>query len=344
MKIGTHVLCNALFAAPMAGISDRAFRVLARRFGAGLAVSEMVSSRPELRGSRKSRLRLEHEGEPGPISVQIAGADPALLADAARYNVGLGAHIIDINMGCPAKKVCNTAAGSALLENEPLVARILEAVVAAVEVPVTLKIRTGPDPSRRNAVRIARVAEDSGVQLLTIHGRTRACAFGGHAEYGTIAEVKTRLRIPVIANGDIRSPEDARRVLALTGADGIMIGRAAQGRPWIFREIEAFLGEDRRVAPPTHSEIRDVLLEHLDGLYDLYGEEHGARIARKHIGWTVNALPGGEVLRARANAQFDAQAQRAAVVEWFAEAPLANAANDGFSDTPLPQAPERRAA
>ncbi|MDA0226256.1 MAG: tRNA dihydrouridine synthase DusB [Proteobacteria bacterium] len=344
MKIGTHVLRNSLFAAPMAGISDRPFRMLARRFGAGLAVSEMVSSRPELRGSRKSRLRLDHEGEPGPISVQIAGADPQWLADAARYNVGLGAQIIDINMGCPAKKVCHTAAGSALLENEPLVARILEAVVAAVAVPVTLKIRTGPNPLRRNAVQIARIAESAGVQLLTIHGRTRACAFGGMAEYDTIAEVKARVGIPVIANGDIRTPEDARAVLTRTGADGVMIGRAAQGRPWIFREIEPFLADGRQVPPPTRAEICAVLLEHLDGLYGLYGEEHGARIARKHIGWTVRDLAGGEALRVRANAIFDAPKQRAVVAEWFSQAGNADAANDGGTDAALPRGTERRAA
>src|SRR5258706_14214337 len=231
MRIGAHVLRNALMVAPMAGITDRPFRKLARRYGAGLAVSEMLSARPELRESRKSRLRRDHTGEPGPISVQIAGADPALLADAARFNVDHGAQIIDINMGCPAKKVCNVAAGSALLENEPLVAAILEAVINAVSVPVTLKIRTGPHPERRNAVRIARIAEAAGVQMLAVHGRTRACAFAGSAEYDTIAEVKARVAIPVVANGDIESGAEARRVLEATGADGIMIGRAAQGRP-----------------------------------------------------------------------------------------------------------------
>src|SRR5688572_3552446 len=231
MKIGAHALRNALLVAPMAGITDRPFRRLARRFGAALAVSEMVSARPGLRDSRKSRLRLDHAGEEGPVSVQIAGSEPAELADAARYNAGLGADIIDINMGCPAKKVCNRQAGSALLEDEALVARILAAVVDAVAVPVTLKIRTGPDRERRNAVRIARIAEAAGVQMLAVHGRTRACAFAGQAEYDTIAEVKSLVRIPVVANGDVRSPEDARRVLQLTGADGIMIGRAAQGRP-----------------------------------------------------------------------------------------------------------------
>jgi tRNA-dihydrouridine synthase B len=236
MRIGPHTLSNGLFVAPMAGITDRPFRRLARRFGAALAVSEMVSARPELRNSRKTRLRLDHAGEPGPVSVQIAGADPQMLAEAARLNVDEGAEIIDINMGCPAKKVCNVHAGSALLSDEALVARILEAVVAAVEVPVTLKIRTGPAPERRNALRIARIAESAGIQALAIHGRTRACAFEGQAEYATIAEVKANIRIPVIANGDLQSPEDAKRVLEATGADAIMVGRAAQGRPWLFRE------------------------------------------------------------------------------------------------------------
>ena len=317
MRIGAHALRNGLFVAPMAGITDRPFRRLARRFGAALAVSEMVSARPELRESRKTRLRLDHAGETGPISVQIAGSDPGMLAEAARLNVDGGAEIIDINMGCPAKKVCNVAAGSALLENELLVARILEAVVAAVEVPVTLKIRTGPAPERRNALRIARIAESAGVQALAIHGRTRACAFGGNAEYDTIAEVKSRLRIPVIANGDIRTPEDAKRVLEATGADAIMVGRAAQGRPWLFREIAHFLATGERLAPPPAREIGAVLTEHLDGLYNLYGGEHGARVARKHIGWTVRELPGGEALRSSVNQLHAADAQRAAVNDYF---------------------------
>ena len=317
MRIGAHLLRGGLFVAPMAGITDRPFRRLARRFGAALAVSEMVSSRPELRESRKTRLRLDHSGEPGPISVQIAGADPQMLAEAARLNVDGGAEIIDINMGCPAKKVCNVAAGSALLENELLVARILEAVVSAVNVPVTLKIRTGPAPERRNALRIARIAESAGVQALAIHGRTRACAFGGNAEYETIAEVKSRLRIPVIANGDIRTPEDAKRVLEATGADAIMVGRAAQGRPWLFREIAHFLATGEHLAPPPAREIGAVLTEHLDGLYNLYGGEHGARVARKHIGWTVRALPGGETLRSSVNTLHAADAQRAAVNDYF---------------------------
>ncbi len=318
MRIGAHVLRNALLVAPMAGITDRPFRRLARRYGAALAVSEMISSRPELRETRKSRLRRDHAGEAGPISVQIAGADPAMLAEAARYNVDQGAQIIDINMGCPAKKVCNVAAGSALLEDEALVARILAAVVAAVSVPVTLKIRTGPHPERRNAVRIARIAEDAGVQMLAVHGRTRACAFGGQAEYRTIAEVKAAVGIPVVANGDIATPQDARRVLEATGADGVMVGRAAQGRPWLFREIAHYLATGRQLAAPGMAEMCAVLVEHLEGLYDLYGEEQGARVARKHIGWTVARLPGGEAFRRRANALVGAAAQLDAVREYFA--------------------------
>ncbi|HEX9398134.1 MAG TPA: tRNA dihydrouridine synthase DusB [Burkholderiales bacterium] len=318
MRIGAHALRNRLFVAPMAGITDRPFRRLARRFGAGLAVSEMVSSRPELRESRKTRLRLDHRGEPGPISVQIAGADPAMLAEAARYNAGLGAEIIDINMGCPAKKVCNVLAGSALLDDEALVARILEAVVAAIDIPITLKIRTGPTPSRRNALRIARIAESAGVRLLAIHGRTRACAFGGEAEYDTIAEVKASIGIPVVANGDIRTPEDARRVLERTGADGVMIGRAAQGRPWLFRDVARYLETGERLAPPPAAEIGAVLDEHLEELYTLYGVEQGTRVARKHIGWTVRELPGGEALRSAVNRIDTAQAQRSAVNDYFA--------------------------
>jgi tRNA-dihydrouridine synthase B len=317
IKIGAHALANAVFVAPMAGITDRPFRRLARRFGAALAVSEMVSARPELRASRKTRLRLDHAGEPGPISVQIAGADPAQLAEAARYNVDLGAEIIDINMGCPAKKVCNAYAGSALLADEALVARIVAAVVGAVSAPVTLKIRTGPSPERRNAVRIARIAEDAGVQLLAVHGRTRACMFEGEAEYETIAAVKNAVRIPVVANGDIRTPEQARRVLERSGADGVMIGRAAHGRPWLFEAVACYLASGERAAPPAPREIGRVLIEHLDGLYDLYGHEQGARVARKHIGWTVRDLPGGDALRSAVNGIGVAEVQRAAVNDYF---------------------------
>jgi len=319
MKIGAHQLRNGLFVAPMAGITDRPFRRIARRMGAALAVSEMISSRPELRESRKTRLRRDHAGEPGPISVQIAGGDPQMLADAARHNAGLGADIIDINMGCPAKKVCNAAAGSALLENEALVARIVQAVVAAVDVPVTLKIRTGPAPERRNAVRVARLAEDAGIQALAIHGRSRACLFAGRAEYETIAEVKSRVRIPVIANGDVETPEDARRVLELTGADGIMIGRAAQGRPWLYRSIARYLETGEKLPAPGLPEIGALLVEHLEGLYDLYGDEQGARVARKHIGWTVRELPGGAAFREEVVRMVDARAQHCAVNDYFAK-------------------------
>ena len=317
MRIGVHVLRNGLFVAPMAGITDRPFRRLARRFGAGLAVSEMVSSRPELRASRKTRLRQDHAGEPRPVSVQIAGSDPAMLADAARHNVALGADIIDINMGCPAKKVCNVAAGSALLENEALVGQILDAVVAAVDVPVTLKIRTGPAPERRNAPRIAAIAQAAGVQMLAIHGRTRADAFAGRAEYETIAEVKSRLRIPVIANGDISTPEDARRVMQATGADGIMVGRAAQGRPWLFRELVHYFDTGQSLAAPSVGERRGILLEHLEGLYSLYGDEQGARVARKHIGWAVRDLPGAEEFRSTVVRMETASAQHSAVNNYF---------------------------
>ena len=317
MQIGAHQLRNALFAAPMAGVTDRPCRVLARRYGAGLAVCEMVSSRPELRASRKSRLRLDHAGEPGPVSVQIAGAEPAMMAEAARHNVERGAQIIDINMGCPAKKVCDRYAGSALLEDEALVARILEAVVAAVAVPVTLKIRTGPSPARRNAVRVARIAEASGVRLLAVHGRTRACGFAGEAEYDSIAAVKAAVRIPVIANGDIETPAQARAVLERTGADGLMIGRAAFGRPWIFREIEHFLATGTELAPPAPAELEAVVREHLEGLYALYGEEQGLRVARKHLGWYARRLPGGERFRQEVVRLDGAAAQRAAVNDYF---------------------------
>jgi len=325
MQLGAHVLRNGLFVAPMAGVTDQPFRMLCRRFGAGLAVSEMVSARPELRGTRKSRLRRAHEGESrgaaGPVSVQIVGGDARMMAEAARLNAAEGADIIDINMGCPAKKVCNLAAGSALLSDEALIARILEAVVAAVDVPVTLKIRTGPDPSRRNAPRIARIAQNAGIRLLTVHGRTRACGFRGRAEFDTVAEVKAGVRIPVIANGDIATPEEARRVLDYTRADGIMIGRAAHGRPWIFREFLSYLGEGTRAPAPRPAEMRSVALEHLEGIYALYGEDLGVRIARKHIGWYVRGLPGGEAFRRAANGILDAREQLAAVGRFFEELP-----------------------
>ncbi len=317
MKIGAHTLRNGLIVAPMAGVTDRPFRTLARRFGADLAVAEMTSAKPELRDTRKSRLRREHSDEAGPVSVQIAGSDPEMLADAARFNADHGAQIIDINMGCPAKKVCNVYAGSALLSDEALVGRILDAVVAAVDLPVTLKIRTGPRPEQRNAVRIARIAEQAGVTMLAVHGRTRACGFRGAAEFETIKEVKRAVRIPVVANGDIRTPQEARRVLNETRADGIMIGRAAQGRPWIFREIAHFLATGRILAPVSPQEILSVLTGHLDNLYSLYGEEQGVRIARKHIGWTIAGLPRAVAFRKQAFQLNDADAQYNAVRDYF---------------------------
>lgn len=302
MRIGPYTLKNNLFVAPMAGVTDRPFRILCRAFGAGMAVSEMVASQSLLYGSEKTRRRADHTGEPAPKSVQIAGADPALLAAAARHNVEHGAQIIDINMGCPAKKVCNVMAGSSLLRDPDVVRRILEAVVSAVDVPVTLKIRTGWDKNHRNGVAIARLAESCGVSLLAVHGRTRACFFEGEAEYETIAAIKAAVRIPVIANGDIDSPEKAQSVLAATGADGLMIGRAAQGRPWIFREIEHFLTTGNHLAPPTRDELYQVLREHLDTLYTFYGEHTGVRVARKHIGWYSKGLPGGAAFRHAINA------------------------------------------
>jgi tRNA-dihydrouridine synthase B len=310
-------LPNGLVVAPMAGVTDRPFRQLCRRLGAGYAVSEMVGSDPRLADTPKTRRRTDHTGEPAPVAVQIAGAVPSLLAAAARHNVARGAQIIDINMGCPAKKVCHAAAGSALLSDEALVARILDAVVAAVDVPVTLKIRTGPDPSHRNALAIARIAERAGVAALTVHGRTRACLFTGAVEYDTIAAVKASVRIPVIANGDIDSPQRARDVLAHTGADAIMIGRAAQGRPWIFREIAHFLATGRHLPPPTVAEARELILAHLADHYAFHGEAAGVRTARKHLGWYVRNLAGGDAARAEFNAADTTTAQVAAAQRFF---------------------------
>jgi len=317
MRIGPYTLPNNLAVAPMAGVTDRPFRQLCKRLGAGYAVSEMVASNPLLRGTDKSRLRTNHVGEVSPIAVQIAGADPVAMADAARYNVEQGAQIIDINMGCPAKKVCNAAAGSALLANEPLVAAILRAVVAAVAVPVTLKIRTGPNPALRNATRIARIAQEEGVAALTVHGRTRACAFVGAVEYDTIAAVKQAVALPVIANGDIGTPELALAVLRHTGADALMIGRAAQGRPWIFREIAHFLATGEHLPPPTVAEARELIVAHLADHYDFYGETAGVRIARKHLGWYTEALEGGVQLRREANAAVTVGEQLGAVQRFF---------------------------
>jgi tRNA-dihydrouridine synthase B len=317
VRIGPYELRNALAVAPMAGVTDRPFRQLCRRLGAGYAVSEMVASNPKLWGTGKSRLRMDHAGEPAPVAVQIAGADPAMMAEAARYNVAHGAAIIDINMGCPAKKVCNAAAGSALLADEPLVARILEAVVRAVDVPVTLKIRTGPSPAHANAVRIAHLAQQAGIAALTVHGRSRACMFVGPVDYAAIAAVKASVELPVIANGDIDSPERARDVLAITGADGVMIGRAAQGRPWIFREIAHFLATGEHLAAPTVAEARSLILEHLEDHYAFYGDAAGVRIARKHLSWYTRDLAGAEGARAEFNAAESTATQIAAVHRCF---------------------------
>jgi tRNA-dihydrouridine synthase B len=319
MQIGSHILKNNLIVAPMAGVTDRPFRQLCKSMGAGMAVSEMVSSNSLLWGSEKTRRRANHEGEVDPISVQIAGADPGMMAEAARYNVAQGAQIIDINMGCPAKKICNVMAGSALLTDESLVGRILDAVVGAVSVPVTLKIRTGWDTQHKNAVSVARIAERAGVQALAIHGRTRACAYTGHAEYDTIAAVKAAVKIPVIANGDITTPEKARQVLEHTGADAVMIGRAAQGRPWIFREINHYLATGDYLPLPEVAEIHRVLTKHLHELYDFYGEYSGVRVARKHISWYTKGLAGSATFRHAMNQLQTADQQLSAVNEFFSE-------------------------
>ena len=319
MKIGPHILKNNLIVAPMAGVTDRPFRQLCKSMGAGMAVSEMVSSNSLLWGSEKTRRRANHEGEVDPISVQIAGADPAMMAEAARYNVAQGAQIIDINMGCPAKKICNVMAGSALLQDPSLVGRILDAVVGAVSVPVTLKIRTGWDTQHKNALTIARIAENAGIKVLAIHGRTRACAYTGHAEYDTIAAVKAEVRIPVIANGDITTPEKAKHVLDHTGADAIMIGRAAQGRPWIFREISHYLATGAHLPLPEVAEIHRVLVGHLHDLYSFYGEYSGVRIARKHISWYTKGLVGSASFRHAMNQLQSTDQQLSAVNDFFGE-------------------------
>jgi tRNA-dihydrouridine synthase B len=325
MRIGSHLLRNRLIVAPMAGVTDRPFRQLCKRLGAGMAVSEMVTSNSLLYGSAKTARRANHEGEVDPISVQIAGADPQMMAEAARHNVSRGAQIIDINMGCPAKKVCNVMAGSALLQDEALVGRILDAVVKAVPaVPVTLKIRTGWDREHRNALNILKIAENAGVQALAMHGRTRACGYTGAAEYDTIRAVKSEARIPVIANGDITTPEKAELVLEYTGADAVMIGRAAQGRPWIFREIDHYLATGEHLPQPEVSEIHAVLLEHIHDLYAFYGDATGVRVARKHISWYTRGLVGSSAFRHRMN-QLDSVAEQLAVVnEYFAQAARAD--------------------
>jgi tRNA-dihydrouridine synthase B len=320
MNIGPFNLTNNLFAAPMAGVTDRPFRQLCRQLGAGYAVSEMVTSRKDLWNTLKTSRRANHDGEAGPVAVQIAGTDAAMMAEAAAYNIDRGAQIIDINMGCPAKKVCNKWAGSALMQDEPLALQIVEAVVAACaphNVPVTLKMRTGWSPSHRNAVTIARAAEAAGVQMLTVHGRTREQGYKGQAEYDTIAAVKAVVRIPVVANGDIATPEKARDVLTYTGADAVMIGRAAQGHPWIFREIAHFLATGKHLAPPLVAEVKRLLLDHLEDHYALYGEFSGVRTARKHIGWYVRSLPGGAAFRDRMNRIEDCSGQVAVVADFF---------------------------
>jgi tRNA-dihydrouridine synthase B len=320
MNIGPYSLANNVFVAPMAGVTDRPFRALCRAFGAGYAVSEMVTSKRELWNTLKTSRRANHDGEPGPVAVQIAGTDAQSMAEAAVYNIERGAQIIDINMGCPAKKVCNKWAGSALMQDEPLAVAIADAVVRACEphgVPVTLKMRTGWSQANRNALALARAFEQVGVRMLTVHGRTREQGYGGEAEYETIAAVKAALAIPVVANGDIRSPEKAREVLARTGVDAIMVGRAAQGRPWIFREIVHFLATGSHLAPPLVAEVRRALLEHLEDHYALYGEFTGVRSARKHIAWYVKALPEGDAFRARMNLIEDSAEQFAAVSGFF---------------------------
>ncbi|HEY5801821.1 MAG TPA: tRNA dihydrouridine synthase DusB [Burkholderiaceae bacterium] len=319
MQIGPHHLRNNVFVAPMAGVTDRPFRQLCKQLGAGYAVSEMAASDPRLWASEKTARRTNHDGEMEPKAVQIAGSDPAMLAACAAFNVERGAQIIDINMGCPVKKVCNSWCGSALLQNEALVAQILQAVVSAVDVPVTLKFRTGWDRANKNALNIARMAEDSGIAMLTLHGRTRADGYKGEAEYDTIAAVKAAVTIPVVANGDITTPEKARYVLDYTGADAVMIGRAAQGRPWICREIDHYLQTGTHLPAPLVAEVRALMHEHLQAHYAFYGDYVGVRTARKHIGWYVEDLPGGEAFRQRMNLLEQCDLQLAAVDQFFAD-------------------------
>jgi len=324
MRIGPWQLPNPVFVAPMAGVTDRPYRQLCKRLGAGYAVSEMAASNPRLWNSVKSSRRLDHEGESDPVAVQIAGSDPDMMAEAALFNIRKGAHIIDINMGCPVKKVCNVASGSALLRNEPLVADIVKSVVEACrphDVPVTLKTRTGWDAASKNALRIATLAQDLGIAALTLHGRTRADMYKGRAEYDTIREVKQALEIPLIANGDIDSPEKAQYVLQYTGADAVMIGRAAQGRPWIFREIAHFLETGNHLPPPTYGELRDCLLEHLEHHYRFYGQYTGVRSARKHIGWYLADMPEAESLITCINQAEQTADQIRALEQWFDNQP-----------------------
>ncbi len=340
MQLGPYTLPNRLFVAPMAGVTDRPFRQLCRQLGAGYAVSEMVTSRKDLWASLKTSRRADHAGEPGPIAVQIAGTDAPMMAEAAAYNIDRGAQIIDINMGCPAKKVCNKWAGSALMRDAPLALAIVDAVVAVCAprgVPVTLKMRTGWCQAERNAVALALAAESAGVAMLTVHGRTREQGYSGRAEHDTIAAVKAAVRVPVVANGDISSAASARAVLAHSGADALMIGRAAMGRPWIFREIAHELATGCALPPPATLDVRRWLVDHLHSHYSLYGEFTGVRSARKHIGWALRGLPGGDVFRQAMNAIDDASRQAAAVAEWFAQLaelhpllPQTDAANDGL--------------
>ncbi len=327
MRIGPYLIQPHVVLAPMAGVTDKPFRQLCKRLGAGLAVSEMTISDPRLWHTLKSQRRMDHDGEPDPISVQIAGYDPQMLADAARFNVDHGAQIIDINMGCPAKKVCNVFAGSALMQDEALVARIVAAVVKAVKVPVTLKIRTGWNRDNRNGPTIARIAEDAGIAALAVHGRTRADQYQGEAEYETIRSIKQSISIPLLANGDIDSPEKAAQVLKYTGADAVMIGRAAQGRPWIFREIAHFLATGEKLAPPSRLFIHDVLVGHLENLYAFYGEQQGVRIARKHLGWYAKEDPDAAQFRAIVNrAETPAEQLRITRAHFCDGEPIAKAA------------------
>jgi tRNA-dihydrouridine synthase B len=317
MHIGPHLIDPPIGLAPMAGVTDKPFRQLCKKLGAGLATTEMTTSDPRLWHTRKSLKRMDHAGEPDPVSVQIAGYDPAMLADAARYNADQGAQIVDINMGCPAKKVCNVYAGSALLQDEPLVARILAAVVGAVAVPVTLKIRTGWNRDNKNGVRIAKVAEDCGIAALAVHGRTRADLYNGDAEYDTIAAIKQAVRIPVLANGDVETPQQAKHVLQYTRCDGLLIGRAAQGRPWIFREIAHYLATGEVLAAPDAAEACAVLCGHLEALYAFYGEPQGLRIARKHLGWYAKDRPENSAFRAVVNQADTAQEQLRLTRDYF---------------------------
>jgi len=318
MQIGPYLIDPPLVLAPMAGVTDKPFRLLCKRLGAGLAVSEMTTADPTLWQTRKSLRRMDHAGEPEPVSVQIAGYDPAMLAEAARFNVANGAQLIDINMGCPAKKVCNVWSGSALLQDEPLVARIVKAVVGAVDVPVTLKIRTGWNRDNRNALNIARIAEDAGIAALAVHGRTRADKYEGEAEYATIAAVKAAVRIPVLANGDVCTPQQAKHVLAVTGADAVMIGRGAQGRPWIFREIAHYLATGELLPEPEPAEVAAILLGHLEHLHAFYGEPAGVRIARKHLGWYAKDRPENAAFRQVVNRAETASEQLRLTRDYFA--------------------------